>query len=716
MTTPTHVNAVPVTPPPMTPDRWRAVDAIIKLALACDPEHRAGVIDDACEGDAGLRSEVESLFAAHVDTGDEFLEAPAAAGFARIDSTALADRVARALAGRYAIEREIAHGGMATVYLARDLRHDRLVAIKVLREELAAALGAERFLTEIRVTASLQHPHILPLFESGNADGLLWYAMPFVEGETLRVYLARTGPLPVDEAIRLACEVADALDYAHLRGIVHRDVKPENVLLQDGHAVVADFGIALALQQAGSDRITRTGLTLGTPQYMAPEQAAGERVLDARVDVYALGAVLHEMLAGEAPFAAPSPQAVVKRIMHELPVSLTDYRPDVSPLLDAAVRRALAKHPGDRFASAAAFSRALSTGVAMPLRDAERARAESEADLFPVRRGRTVSVRAATYTAAAMLLIGVAGGRLIHPGSLARRLTGAARIVASSPDRGGVMASPAPDAALVLTVVDRTGRVVRAIPAARPWTPRFSPDGRSVAYGAFGVGRRTSDIWVTDLDAGTTRRITDDDGDSNDPQWSADGASLAYSVGAEGGKDVVLRALRSGTIRTFAHDGTQFPSDWMRDGNALLLTHDAGNAMHDILVQPTDGSAARPYVATGADETAARVSPDGRWVAYTSNASGEAEVYLDSYAQPGRRVVKISLGGGVHPVWRGDGRELYYWRDGVLIAVRLAASVDGGIPIPGAQSVLFKAAYQGGLNTMYDVSPDGQRFVIVRQP
>ena len=271
------------------------------------------------------------------------------------------------------------------MHLAHDLRHGRRVAIKVLREEVAAAVGAERFLAEIRVTASLQHPHILPLFDSGSADGLLWYAMPFVEGETLRSRLAREGPLPVAEAVRLAREVADALDHAHARGIVHRDVKPENVLLQDGHALVADFGIALALEQAGGERITRTGLALGTPQYMAPEQAAGERVLDARVDVYALGAVLHEMLAGEPPFAAPTRQAVVRRMMHELPPALATRRPDVAPFVDAAVRRALAKRPDDRFPSAAAFAAAL----AAPLESTEPGAAAWGGGPHAAPRGRT---------------------------------------------------------------------------------------------------------------------------------------------------------------------------------------------------------------------------------------------------------------------------------------------------------------------------------------
>ncbi|MDQ6635746.1 MAG: serine/threonine protein kinase, partial [Gemmatimonadota bacterium] len=219
--------------PPMTPDRWRAVDAILQAALACAPDRRDAVVAAACGGDWVLRREVASLLAANVDAADDFLERPAAEGIGASDVTPpLAGRLANALVGRYTIEREIARGGMATVYLARDPRHGRHVAIKVLREELAAAVGPERFLAEIRVTASLQHPHILPLFDSGSVDGLLWYVMPFVEGETLRSRLAREGRLPVAEAIRLAREVADALDHAHVRGIVHRDVKPENVLLQ----------------------------------------------------------------------------------------------------------------------------------------------------------------------------------------------------------------------------------------------------------------------------------------------------------------------------------------------------------------------------------------------------------------------------------------------------------------------------------------------------
>jgi serine/threonine-protein kinase len=205
--------------------------------------------------------------------------------------TAPLSRLRSALADRYAIERELGRGGMATVYLARDLRHQRLVALKVLDPELAALLGAERFLSEIRTTASLQHPHILPLFESGRAEGQLYYVMPYVDGETLRARLERERQLPVEDAVRLAREVADALQYAHDHRIIHRDIKPENVLLQGGHALVADFGIALAVQQAGGERMTQTGLSLGTPQYMSPEQATGERQIDGRTDIYSLGAV-----------------------------------------------------------------------------------------------------------------------------------------------------------------------------------------------------------------------------------------------------------------------------------------------------------------------------------------------------------------------------------------------------------------------------------------
>jgi serine/threonine protein kinase len=277
-------------------------------------------------------------------------------------------RLAAALAGRYRIERELGRGGMATVYLAHDERHDRPVAIKVLRPEVAAALGAERFLREITITARLDHPHILTLIESGAADGFLFYVVPYVRGESLRARLEREKQLAVADAVRITQQVAGALDYAHRHGVVHRDVKPENILLHEGEAVVADFGIALALEAAGGgDRLTATGISIGTPQYMSPEQAEGGRELDARSDVYALGVVLYEMLAGEPPHTGPTAQAIIAKLLTQPPTRLQVVRGDVPPEVAAAVATALAKVPAERFASAGAFAAALSAAPATPV-------------------------------------------------------------------------------------------------------------------------------------------------------------------------------------------------------------------------------------------------------------------------------------------------------------------------------------------------------------
>jgi Tol biopolymer transport system component/tRNA A-37 threonylcarbamoyl transferase component Bud32 len=270
-----------------------------------------------------------------------------------------ADRLSAALTDRYRIERELGQGGMATVYLAADLKHDRKVALKVLKPELAAVLGAERFVVEIKTTASLQHPHILPLFDSGTADGFLFYVMPFIEGETLRDRLNRETQLGVDEAVRIAREVADALDYAHGKGVIHRDIKPENILLANGRPMVADFGIALAVSAAAGGRMTETGLSLGTPHYMSPEQATAEKEISARSDVYSLASVLFEMLAGEPPHSGGSAQAIIMKIIAEPAQDVTKFRKTVPPNVAAAVAKALEKVPADRFESAKAFADAL---------------------------------------------------------------------------------------------------------------------------------------------------------------------------------------------------------------------------------------------------------------------------------------------------------------------------------------------------------------------
>ena len=274
-------------------------------------------------------------------------------------------RLRDGLSGRYEIEREIGRGGMATVYRARDTHHERPVALKVLHAELSESLGAERFQREIRVAASLQHPHILSVYDSGSTDGYLWFTMPFVEGESLRDRLTRERQLPVADAVRITREVALALDYAHRKGVIHRDIKPENILLIDGQAMVADFGIARALDSAG-EMLTGTGMIIGTPAYMSPEQAAGDTAIDGRTDIYSLGCLLYEMLAGEPPFSAPTPQALIARAMTESPRPLQTTRSTVSRQLAGAVEQAMAKSPADRPATAADFARLLESTAAMP--------------------------------------------------------------------------------------------------------------------------------------------------------------------------------------------------------------------------------------------------------------------------------------------------------------------------------------------------------------
>jgi serine/threonine-protein kinase len=271
------------------------------------------------------------------------------------------ERINDALGDRYTLERELGRGGMATVYLAQDRKHDRQVAIKVLRPELAVTLGPERFLQEIQIAAQLSHPHILPLFDSGSADGLLYYVMPYVEGESLRERIDREETLSVAEAVRLTDEIASALSYAHKQGIVHRDVKPENIMLSEGRAVVADFGIGRAVTAAGGDRLTGTGFAVGTPAYMSPEQAFGEANVDGRSDVYALGCVLYEMVSGHAPFEAETPQALLAKQAAGTTPSLRRSDPAIPLFVERAVERALAKRPDERFQSASEFAEALTS-------------------------------------------------------------------------------------------------------------------------------------------------------------------------------------------------------------------------------------------------------------------------------------------------------------------------------------------------------------------
>jgi serine/threonine-protein kinase len=300
--------------------------------------------------------------------------------------TGTVEQLKAALADRYVLEKELGRGGMAIVYLARDIRHKRLVALKVLHPDLGAAVGTERFLREVETAAGLQHPHILPVFDSGEAGGLLWYAMPYVEGESLRERLKREVQLPVEDAVRLSREVAEALDYAHRHGVVHRDVKPDNILLAEGHALVADFGIAKAVSSSGGETLTQTGTAVGTPAYMSPEQASPGTPLDGRSDIYSLGAVLYEMLAGEPPFTGPTAQAIVAKLLSGEVPRLRRLRPTVSEPLEQVTLRALAPVPADRWASAREFAGALSTPPVLSSADHGTADLAGPGPIAPTRR------------------------------------------------------------------------------------------------------------------------------------------------------------------------------------------------------------------------------------------------------------------------------------------------------------------------------------------
>ena len=405
--------------------------------------------------------------------------------------TGIPDRLSAALAERYRLERELGQGGMATVYLAEDLKHHRKVAVKVLRPELAAVIGAERFLVEIRTTANLQHPHILPLFDSGEVNGTVFYVMPFVEGESLRDRLTRERQLAIGDAVRITREVASALDYAHRHDVIHRDIKPENILLHDGQAMVADFGIALAASRSsGGIRMTETGMSLGTPHYMSPEQAMGERDVDARTDIYALGCVLYEMLTGEPPFTGPSAQAIVAKVMTERPTAPSATRDTVPESVEDAVMQALAKLPVDRFPTAAAFAASLAGAEAGRPRQRGASRLTPPAD----RRG----LLALAALAAVLAVIAVVGWSRTAGSGADRALAYQVHLTPSEADAGFVVAQVALSAdggVIVFSDTVEGGSQLwikeRGIAEPRPipgtlggQAPFLSPDGRTVAYTA----------------------------------------------------------------------------------------------------------------------------------------------------------------------------------------------------------------------------------------
>jgi tRNA A-37 threonylcarbamoyl transferase component Bud32 len=456
-------------------------------------------------------------------------------------------RLAAALADRYRIERELGQGGMATVYLAEDLRHDRKVALKVLKPELAAVIGAERFVVEIKTTAALQHPHILPLFDSGTADGFLYYVMPFIDGETLRSKLDRETQLGIDEAVHITTAVADALDYAHRHGVIHRDIKPENILLHDGRPMVADFGIALALSAAAGGRMTETGMSLGTPHYMSPEQATAEKEITARSDVYSLGSVLYEMLTGDPPHTGSSAQQIIMKIVTDTARPVTELRKSVPTNVAAAVAKALEKLPADRFASAAEFGAALANpGFTI-----------AGGSVGGVTGGGSAGVPRRTVAAVGLvLLVAALWGWLRRPAPPAvSRYQVLVKSTAFSPGIMGRHLALSPDGATMVFVDTIGGRQlwikerdrVEALPltgAARGLAPRFSPDGEWVAFVAEGKLKKVPRVGGSAVTLG--------DSASSSIAWLDDGTILYRGMV---GSNTMLHAVTSdGAPRGEWHD------------------------------------------------------------------------------------------------------------------------------------------------------------------
>ena len=555
-----------------------------------------------------------------------------------------------ALSGRYVVEREIGRGGMAVVYLARDTKHDRLVAVKVLNPELGAMLGAERFLSEIKTTATLHHPNLLPLFDSGEANGLLYYVMPFLEGESLRTRLERERQLPIEDAVRIATGIANALSYAHAHGVIHRDLKPENVLLQHGQPIVLDFGVALAVRNAAEGRKTQTGISVGTPQYMSPEQAAGEKHIDARADIYALGALTYEMLAGEAPHTGPSAQAIINKVMSAEPRPVTAARPSVPPHIASAVHRALARVPADRFPNAAEFARALEHNAAGMGTGASPAPAGSSGSVAVSQTRGWGTSWGVGVLALAALAVALAVWALFRP----------------LPER------PSRQLVVNLPQLSRVG------------DPVLSPTGTAVAF--TGDGR----LWVRfldDLDARPLEGTTD----ATAPFWSPDGLRVAYFVGnrvfsvpARGGTPRLLTSLD----RACAQEGVCGGS-WTDDERLLVSSGFAG-------VQEVDarGGTPRPLIGPGKGEHFHGVAaiPGGRGALVTVDPDSGAN-RIDVWDGRERRVLLPNATALQHV----ESGHVLFRRGGGVWALPLSRSLEAnGDPFLVVDRVWFASASRDG--------------------
>ncbi len=577
--------------------------------------------------------------------------------------TGAPERLAIALADRYRIERELGQGGMATVYLARDLKHERDVAIKVLKPELAAVLGAERFVVEIKTTAALQHPHILPLFDSGEADGFLYYVMPFIDGETLRAKLDRETQLGVDEAVRITTDVAGALHYAHEHGVIHRDIKPENILLQDGRSMVADFGIALAVSAAAGGRMTETGLSLGTPHYMSPEQATAEKEITARSDQYSLASVLYEMLTGNPPHTGASAQQIIMKIITEQAADVTSIRKSVPPFVADAVARA-GEAAGDRFASTKGFAAALSGETGAARAYGGRAGGMRGLAATPVaRRQRAVNAGFAVIALAAVAVAAWALGQRDASGA-GERVEFTYRPPESNSDWPNVDISD--DGQHIIQVVRDSNGVDR------------------VALRHLGSSQMV-------LVPGTEG--------ARDPQITPDNQWIVFTAQRK-----VVRVALEGGPQSVVSDSTSSGFTFLPDGSLVSAANQSG-----LQLFSADGQFVRQI--TTVDQEAGEFShwypqllPGGKTVIFNSYATPVANSRIEAVdLESGKRTVLAR--GGIKPTYAESGHLLFV-RDRALIAAPFdAASVQVlGPEVPVLEDVAWNLTNG---TAGYDVSHNG---------
>ena len=541
----------------------------------------------------------------------------------------LLERLQQALSDRYRIEREVGAGGMAIVYLAEDLKHHRSVALKVLRPELTACLGHERFLREIEVASKLTHPHILPLHDSGNADGFLYYVMPYVEGETLRDRLTREKQLPLDDALQIGREVADALSYAHAHGVIHRDIKPGNILLESGHAVVTDFGIARAIDQAGVEELTQTGLAVGTPAYMSPEQAAGSRDLDGRSDLYSLGCVLYELIAGQPPFTGPTVESVMHQHRTAEAPWMIQLRTGVPAALEDAVRRALEHVPADRYDTAGDLRAALDslagprTGASTPVWIGR-----PRAGPWRATRRRWV----ATAIVAGSAVVALATYAVVH-----------VRNRPAAPTRRSVLALP-----LTQPVVDAPGL-----------TFALSPDGTTFVY----VGRAATSqaLYVRGMEAMEATPLPGTEGAST-PFFSPDGQWVGFVAGG----NIRKVPVRGGPVETVCDSGAVRGASWGENG--IVFAPSSGSGLMRV---PAAGGT--PVLLTTPDT--ARGETDHRWPELLPGGSGLLFTSWSGSLQSARaevldlrtRVIH-RLGAGIGVRYSSTGHIVFAAADGRLLA------------------------------------------------